>query len=100
MKTRILILIFAFLVTITPLLAYGAEYLVDFKGQTYMSKIISVLPDDADHPKLLRVLDKEAGVVCYILQNDTADFYSGLQCINVGKFHSVFEPDRSMGSIK
>lgn len=77
------------------MLAYAGTYITYFKGETYTSKIISVLPDDADHSKLLRVLDKEAGVICYILQNDTADFYSGLQCLNVGKHHSIFEPDRS-----
>ena len=102
MKAK-LILIFALLVTITPLLAYAAEYLMDFngntylvgfKGKTYIAEVISVLPDDADHSKLLRVLDPEMGVVCYILQNDTADFYSGLQCIKVGSHNEIFRREK------
>ncbi len=93
MKTKTLILIFAFLLTITPLLSYAGTYITDFKGETYTAKIISVFPEGIRVSKLIRVLDKETGVICYVLQNDTADFYSGLQCINVGKYHSVFEED-------
>lgn len=93
MKAK-LILIFALLITITPLLAYAAEYLVDFKGKTYIAEVISVLPNDTDESKLLRVLDPEMGVVCYILQNDTADFYSGLQCIKVGSHNEIFRREK------
>lgn len=48
--------------------------------------IIATLPNKVKESRLLRIVDKEAGVVCYILQNDTADFYSGLQCIRLGPF--------------
>ena len=43
--------------------------------------IVTLLPEGTKESRLLRVVDKEAGVVCYIIQNDTMDFYSGLQCI-------------------
>ena len=48
--------------------------------------VIAILPEKVKVSKLLRIIDKEAGVVCYILQNDTANFYSGLQCIRLGPF--------------
>ena len=50
-----------------------------------VGKIIAILPDKTKESKLIRIVDREAGVVCYVLQNDTADFYSGLQCIRVGR---------------
>jgi hypothetical protein len=43
--------------------------------------IIAILPEKTKESKLIRIIDKEAGVVCYMIQNDTADFYSGLQCL-------------------
>lgn len=49
------------------------------------AKIIAILPEKVRVSKLLRIVDREAGVVCYVLQNDTANFYSGLQCIRVGR---------------
>lgn len=48
--------------------------------------VIAILPEKVRVSKLLRIVDKEAGVVCYILQNDTANFYSGLQCIRIGPY--------------
>ena len=48
--------------------------------------VIAILPEKVKVSKLLRIIDKDAGVVCYILQNDTANFYSGLQCIRLGPF--------------
>jgi len=45
--------------------------------------IIAILPEKTKESKLIRVIDREAGVICYIIQNDTADFYSGLQCIPI-----------------
>ena len=44
-------------------------------------EIVAILPEKTKESKLIRVIDKEAGVVCYMIQNDTADFYSGLQCM-------------------
>lgn len=93
-KISIAILIFAILVTITPLLAYAATYIVNWEGKSYKSEIISVLPNKTDDNKLLRIIDREVGVVCYILQNDTADFYSGLQCIKLNPHHSIFKEER------
>jgi len=48
--------------------------------------VIATLPDKVKESKLIRIIDKEAGVVCYVLMNDTADFFSGLQCIRLGPF--------------
>jgi hypothetical protein len=42
---------------------------------------ITILPEKTKDSKLIRIVDREAGVVCYMIQNDTADFYSGLQCM-------------------
>ena len=43
--------------------------------------VVAILPEKTKEPKLIRVIDTEAGVVCYMIQNDTGDFYSGLQCM-------------------
>lgn len=48
------------------------------------AKVVLILPEGTDEPRLIRVIDKQAGVVCYVIQNDAMDFYSGLQCIKLG----------------
>jgi len=45
--------------------------------------VVAILPEKTKESKLIRIIDEEAGVVCYIVQNDTADFYSGLQCMSI-----------------
>jgi hypothetical protein len=39
-----------------------------------------ILPNKTGDSKLMKYTDPETGVTCYFIQNDTADFYSGLQC--------------------
>ena len=48
-------------------------------------KVVGILPEKTKDSKLFRIIDTEAGVVCYIIQNDTADFYSGLQCMPISQ---------------
>jgi len=45
---------------------------------TYRADIVAFIPVLDDEPKLIRVYDEELDAVCYILQNDTAEFLSGL----------------------
>jgi len=47
-------------------------------GMTYRADIVAFIPVLDDEPKLIRVYDEELDAVCYILQNDTAEFLSGL----------------------
>jgi hypothetical protein len=78
------LLVLLIFVAVYPLFADTYSY-VDFKGQTYMAKIISVLPEKTKKSRLFRIFDREAGVICYVIQNDTADFYSGLQCLPINQ---------------
>jgi hypothetical protein len=45
--------------------------------------IVAILPDKTSESRLIRIIDRDAGIVCYVIQNDTADFYSGLQCLPI-----------------
>lgn len=45
--------------------------------------VVAEFPKSVKSSRLLRVIDKEAGVVCYVFSNNTADMYSGLQCLKL-----------------
>jgi len=47
-------------------------------GKIYRADIVAFIPVLDDEPKLLRVYDEELDAVGYILQNDMAEFLSGL----------------------
>lgn len=80
MRTNIIVAcIVAMVLLINVFIAYSVDKV--FNPPT----VIAILPEKVKVSKLLRVVDREAGVVCYILQNDTANFYSGLQCIRMGR---------------
>lgn len=69
-------------------------------GPAYTISTVAELPDKTNEPRLVRVVDKEAGVICYLIQNDSMDFYSGLQCMVVnpyrlqGMLHNGTETDK------
>ena len=58
-------------------------------GMKYTDTVAEISTVD-DTPRLLRLVDKDAGVVCYILQNDAMTFLSGLQCIPLGNTRPAF----------
>ena len=47
-------------------------------GKVYRADIVAYVPVLDDEPKLLRIYDEELDAVGYILQNDMAEFLSGL----------------------
>ena len=55
-------------------------------GKIYIAEIVAYIPVFDDEPKLIRVYDEELDAVGHILQNDMAEFLSGLTITPLHQF--------------
>ena len=84
MDRKIFICIIGLVLLLNGFLAFSIAKVPNSPVNKFL-KVIAILPDKTKESKLLRIYDEETGVLCYMIQNDTADFYSGLQCLYVGE---------------